>query len=317
MKTNQYLLVFTLSILATSCQQRCQDEGVVCETYVHRYGVELTPDDWSERGQHGQVISTRNDGVVMSRSYDAGVLHGEATYTFPHREEIQKKEVYDQGEINQEVYYYSSGVPKQQINHEGENRHLVVNWYDSGAPQSKEQYENQLLVWGEYYNPSHQTESKVENYNGNRTVRNEYGQLVSIDDVVEGRMTMSHTFHPNGVPSASTPYVNGLIEGQRKTYTMGGEPATIETWSKGKQQGNTQVFEHGEKIADVPYVNNAIEGVEKRYGSGQVLAQENTWVQGHKHGPSSTYVNGQKTQTNWFFRDKPVNKATFDVMSNQ
>ena len=84
----------------TACQtwHSCDDE-VVCETYIHRYGVPLEPQDWLDRGQDGQVVSMRKDGVIVTHSYDGGILHGECTYSFPYREAIQKKDVYDQGRL--------------------------------------------------------------------------------------------------------------------------------------------------------------------------------------------------------------------------
>ncbi|WP_068467102.1 toxin-antitoxin system YwqK family antitoxin [Candidatus Protochlamydia phocaeensis] len=312
-----YALAFLL-MAATACQSRCPErEEIVCETYTHRYGVPLPPDEWEDRGQHGQVVSTRRDGVVVSKTYEAGILHGETTYSFPHRDVTQHKQMYEQGTLTQEWFYYPNGMPQQQIIYEAPGKQTLVVWYEGGAPQCKEEYENSYLVRGEYYNPSNLEESRVEDQNGLRTRRDAYGQLQSVDEIRNGKMVLRTTYHPNGAPATMTPYANNVIEGQRRTYYLGGEPATVEEWTNNCQHGNTVVFENGEKCADISYVKGRRQGMERRYrDNGQTLVQEVTWVQGKRHGPCYSYI-GNTTQTDWFFQDRKVNKATFDALSNQ
>jgi antitoxin component YwqK of YwqJK toxin-antitoxin module len=316
MKLPRSLYFFILLGLLTSCQNReCCDE-VVCET-VHRYGVPLEPGDWSERGQDGQVLSMRKDGVAVNRCYDAGILQGECTYTFPYCDVIQRKELYDQGNLCQEFDHYPSGLPQKQIVYGSTGQNVTV-WYESNAPQSSENIENGNLVWGEYYGPGQQLESRVEEGTGLRTCRDGDGKLLSVDTIQNGQMVLSSTYHPNGVPATVTPYANQVIEGKRYTYCSGGEPATIETWTGNVQHGTTNVYENGEKRADVPYVNGRRNGVECRYrDDGQTLAQEVTWVDGQQHGPTYSYL-GDKSQTDWYYHNRPVpNKATYDMLSNQ
>jgi antitoxin component YwqK of YwqJK toxin-antitoxin module len=310
-----YFLILLGSL--SSCQNRnCCDE-VVCET-VHRYGVSLPPEDWSERGRCGQVVSMRKDGVAVTRNYDNGILHGECTYSFAHRDVIQKREMYEQGNLTQEQLHYTSGMPYKQTNYEGPGRQSMTIWYESGAPHAREIIDNGNLIQAEYYSMDQQLESNVENGNGLRTRRDGQGQLQSVDTIQNGQMVMSTTYHPNGAPAVITPYVNGMIEGDRRTYLPGGEPATIEKWRGNLQHGTSQEFEHGEKRAEVPYVNGRKHGIERRYrDDGQTLAQEITWVQGQKHGPTYSYIGNTKT-TDWYFRNRQVaNKATFDMMHSQ
>lgn len=303
--------------LATACNppRPCCDE-IISEEYVHRYGVPLPPEEWSERGQHGQVVSTQKDGVVVTRSYESGILHGECTFSFPHRDRIQRKEVYSHGTLTQVVYYYASGVPQQQITYESPERSAVLFWYESGAPQSRENYENGALTVGDYYDLANHVESRVEQGNGLRTQRDGLGILQSVDTIQGGQMVLRTTYHPNGAPATVTPYINSVIEGQRRTYEAGGEPSTIEAWKNNKQHGMTVEFENGEKLSEVPYVNDRREGIERRFRDGQTVAQEITWERGRKQGPCYTYV-GNTTQTDWYFGDRLVNKATYDVMRNQ
>jgi antitoxin component YwqK of YwqJK toxin-antitoxin module len=307
-----------LMILASlaSCQSgRGPCDEVVCET-VHRYGVPLDPQDWSERGQNGQVVSMRKDGVTVTRSYEDGILHGDCTYTFPHCDVIQQREVYNQGTLTQAIDHYPSGLPRRQMAYESPQKQSTVVWYESGSPQARELHVNGELVQGEYYNDNHQVESRVDDSNGFKTQRDGLGRLEAVDTIENGKKILSTTFHPNRTPAAVTSYVGGAVEGERRTFLPGGEPATIEQWSGNVQHGNTTVYVQGEKRADVPYVNGVKHGVEKRY-RGEAIAQEINWVKGEQHGPSYTYMGGTK-QTDWYFRGKHVpNKATFDMLSTQ
>jgi len=316
MKLPRSVCFLILLGLLNSCQNRNGSDEVVCGT-VHRYGVPLAPDDWSDRGQCGQVLSMRKDGVEVKRNYDNGILHGECTYSFPHCDFIQKREVYEQGNLTQEQIHYTSGFPHKQTVYEGADKQAVTVWYENGAPHAHEKIENGNLIHAQYYDVDQQVDSRIEGGNGLKTNRDGQGQLQSVDTIKGGQKAMSTTYHPNGAPSTVTPYVNGTVEGERRTYLPGGEPATIEKWTGGVQQGTMQEFEHGEMRAEIPYVNGKKQGVERRYrDDGQTLAQEITWVQGQRHGPTYSYI-GNTTKTDWYFHNKQVaNKSTFDMMSN-
>lgn len=317
MKTPRSFYFLSLLLGLTACQScppSCED--VVCEKYVHRYGVALEPDDWAARGQCGQIVATRKDGVMVARTYDAGILHGDCTYTFPYRDKIQRKEVFNQGNLKEEWTFYSSGIPQQQIIPESDTRKRLMGWYESGVPRCQEEYENERLVSGEYYNASNQVESRLCDGTGLRTRRDGQGVLESVDTIEQGQMVLRTTYHPNGTPASLTPYVRGSIEGVRRTFCVGGEPATVEEWRGDKQHGNTIVFEHGEKLADVPYLNGRKEGIERRYRNDQSLIQEMNWEYGQKHGPCYTY-GGEKPKVDWYFKDRLVNKPTYDMLMNQ
>lgn len=312
----RYSAIMLLLLAATSCQRSRQSDDIVTETYVHRYGVPLPAEEWSERGQHGQVLSTRKDGVVIAKTYESGVLHGETSYTFPHRETIQKREHYNRGALSQEIFNYSNGIPQQQVTYVAPDQKTLVVWYESGAPQAKETYENGSLIQGEYLTPVGQTESVVNDRSGTRTCRDGYGQLLSVDDIRDGQMVLRTTYHANGLPHSITPYANGVVAGQRRTFLPGGEPQTIEEWTNNQQHGTTVVFENGEKYAEVPYRNGRKNGMERRYRDGQKLEEEINWVNGHRHGPCYSYV-GDTKKVDWYFQDQHVNKATYDALRSQ
>jgi antitoxin component YwqK of YwqJK toxin-antitoxin module len=316
MKTNYLPYALILLALTTSCRS-CRDD-VVCEKYVHRYGVELPPEEWSQRGRHGQVVSAMKDGVVVSRSYESGTLHGDTTYTFPHRDTIQKKECYEQGRLTEEFHNHSDGLPHKQITHNSPNSRTEVIWYDNGSPQCQEQYENNSLVSGTYFNSANSSEAEVADQNGMRVRRDRYGELISVDNIQNGQMVQRTTYHFNGTPQSLTTYVNNKAHGQRRTYLPTGEPSTVEQWQNDSQHGMTTAFEHGQKYAVIPYVYGKKHGVERRYRSdGETVAEKINWVQDCRHGPSYAYINGNEKVT-WYFQGRPVvNKQTFDALCNQ
>ncbi len=319
MKLPYSLVFFVLLGAVTSCQTNrnyCEDE-VVCET-VHRYGVALDPQDWSARGQNGQVVSMRKDGVAVMRNYHCGVLHGECTYTFPHRETTQIKEIYQQGNLKEIDVYYSSGFPCSHTTIQLPHYRHITTWYENGAPYSSEDFEGENLIHGEYFTLDQQLESQVKEGEGVRIRRDGHGQFQSVDLIQKGQMILSTTYHPNGLPATVTPYVDGMIEGERRTYFPGGEPATIERWAHNIQNGVTQVFEYGEKRADVPYLNGYKHGIEYQYrDGGNTIIREIHWAYGQKHGPVYHYI-GNTIKTDWYFQDRSIpNKETFDMLSNQ
>lgn len=314
-KPTPYLFIFLT--LATACQTaRPSSEQVVSETYIHRYGVPLPEEEWTTRGKNGQVVSVRRDGVEITRNYESGILHGESSYTFPHRSAIEKKETYEKGKLIRTIQYYSSGVPHAQHLYEEGDVERLIAWYENGSPQGEEEYIRGKLVRGQYFDLCYEIESEVIGGEGKRTRRDGFGLLQTIDQIQQGRMVSSTSYHSNGAPAAITPYVHRNIHGQKRTFSPGGDPVTIEQWVENKQQGTTIVFENGAKVSDLPYVDGKKQGVEKRYGDEGQLVQEVTWSNDQKHGPTLNYVNNT-TQTIWYFQNKEVSKAAYEALCNQ
>lgn len=308
------IALLTIGLAVASCNSPYEnDDLVVDETYMHRYGMEVPEEHWTASGEHGQVISTLKNGVIVSKTYDAGDLHGPASYTFPHSQAIEKEEIYHRGQIEKETRNYYSGIPNQETLYSGGNK-FITTWYETGSPKSKEEYHQERLVKGEYYSPEHALESKVENGAGTIMQRDSYGLLLYVDTIANGQLSMRTSYHPNGSPKEITPYVNNLPEGERKTFLPAGEPSSIELWSKGQQNGVAIIFQNGEKAAEVPYKDGLKNGVERRFRDGETLVEEITWVNGQRHGSAKTYI-ANTINTEWFFKDQGVSKSDFDYMS--
>lgn len=315
-----FLSLAALSILVSACSSRTNymNECVLDETYVHRYGVTVPPEFWTSSGEHGTVISTMADGVVVTRSYNSGTLDRDTSYTYPHSSQIQKSQSYQMGTLVKETEYFFDGTPKCQTIYQTPNVGMqsVTAWYLTGCPKSIEYYEGSLLLKGDYFTATNQRDTFVEEGQGTRVMRNDYGQLVSTDKIENGQMILCQTYHSNGSPKETIPYKNGKIDGVKRSYQLEGEPDTIEQWVGGKQEGMSLVYQYGEKFAEVPYFSGEKHGVECRYKDGSVKVQEISWHSGQMSGPTHTYVGGMP-KTEWYYRDKPVSKADYEFSTNR
>lgn len=312
------LAIAGLSIVIMGCSDHSLlDENVLDETYVHKYGVAVPSEFWESSGEHGAVVSTMADGVVVSRSYTSGMLDGDTTYTYPHSSQIQKSESYQMGTLVKETEYFFDGSPKWQVIYQapGEDMRSMTSWYLTGSPKSIEHYYDSQLVKGDYFTAANQRDAFVENGQGTRIMRDDYGVSISNDRIENGQMTLCQNYYSNGSPKETIPYKNGQIDGVKRAYQPGGEPDTIEQWVAGRQEGMALIYQHGEKFAEVPYFNGEKHGVECRYRDGSVKVQEISWHSGQMYGPSTTYV-GDTEKTEWYYKGKSVSKADYEFIMN-
>lgn len=312
-KTSIYYtsLVMVLALTGCTSSQR-PPSNIVKQTYIHKYGVTVPPQDWAARGQHGQVVSEMKDGVAVTHNYSSGILDGPTTHTYAHSSAIEKVQTYARGNLLKEVIHYRSGPPMEETQHLEDGSKKITTWYETGSPKSIENYNSQgQLVTADYYTPNHQSEAQVENKHGIRITRNQYGHIQTKDTIENGEMLVRTTYHYNGTPKEIIPYHKGFVQGKRQTFLPDGEPNSIEEWSGGKQQGLTIEFQNGEKHAEVPYVNGVKQGVEKRYRDGSILTQEISWHNDLQEGPSTTHY-GETAATEWYFEGRPVSKLSYE-----
>ncbi len=319
MKSMKIISLYALAVLAVSCGQQCCEEEVpvVNATYVHRYGVAVPSDFWASSGQDGQVVTTLADGVVVTKSYNAGVLEGDTTYSYPHSSQIEKRETYQNGTVAKEVLYFLDGTPKQETIFEtAPGINAVSNWYLNGTPKSIEQKSGELILQGDYFTINNQRDATVDNSEGTRLIRDDYGQLLSTDAISGGQLALRTTYFPNGSPRESISYQNGAFHGEKKTFYPAGEPHSVEMWADGKQNGMTTLYQNGEKYTEVPYLNGQKHGVERRYRDGNEIVQEVSWHEGRLHGPSTTYV-GDTVKTDWYYTGSPISENDFNLTKNR
>jgi antitoxin component YwqK of YwqJK toxin-antitoxin module len=311
------LSVSMLAVIAsiTGCRTYRHSE-VVKETFIHKYGVPVTRDDWTRNGKDGQVVLQKSDGVTVSRTYEKGVLHGKTTYTFPNTSTLQRVETYENGELVSKIENHNTGLPKEEEKYQGQLLTEVIRWYEDGTPAWVEEYENGHIVKGEYRTPLNAVEARVEEGIGMRISRANDGLLLSRDTVRGGLMVERTTFFPSGEPATVTSYDNGVIHGMRMTYLMGGLPSTVEQWANGEQEGTTIVYSNGEKVAEIPYVKGKKNGTELRFRDGRLLVEEVSWKNGVQHGPRKLIADEATTKTEWYLQGEVVSRTTFERMNN-
>jgi YD repeat-containing protein len=306
-----------LGIILASCQSNTSLDQVVCQKYVHKYGFDVSPQEWEERDRDGQVIEELKSGVKITSSYENGKLHGPTTYTFPHSDTVEKLLVYDQGILLKETRYDLNGVPLREDLYEFDHRVITTLWDAQGIPLSVEEYENDILVDGKYYTPEHELEGKVESGYGLRIKRGREGQLISKDKMQHGTMTERTAYHPNGEVHTVSHYHDYQLHGPQMKYTATGKPLIELTWNHGILHGIKSIYRNGMKVAEVPYVDGEKHGIEYHYDDLGNLISETTWQSDQKHGVAKSYTEEGLVEEEWFHHGMAVDAKKFILLENR
>ena len=313
----KYVSLAASLLLLSACQNTEDSENhVVSQKYVHKYGFDVTENEWEERSQEGQVITLLSSGVRVSRSYENGQLHGPTTYTFPHSPIVEKIMMYDAGVLLKETQCDISGTPLKEEIFEFDDRTIVTTWDDKGVPLSIEEYDNDLLVEGKYYTPDHVLEATVEAGFGEKIKRDRTGALLSRDTIEEGFATQRISYHPNGQIHTISHYHDYQLHGEQLKFTASGKPLMKLNWNHGVLDGLKTVYRNGSKIAEIPYHSGLKHGTEMHYDDFGHLTAEIEWKSDKKHG-SSKFHTEDTTETEWFFKGKTVSAEKFDLLDTR
>ena len=310
------IFVGGILFLLASCQSQTPLDQIVSQKYVHKYGFDVSEQEWAEREQDGQQIAMLKNGVKITRSYENGQLHGPMTYTFPHSSVIEKRLIYDQGTLLKEVLYDPAGMPMREDLYEFDDRSVITLWDEQGVPLSLEEYQDDLLVEGKYYSPEHFLEAQVESGVGERTKRDRFGLLLSKDQIAAGRIVQRTTYHPTGAIHTISNYDDYQLHGPQKKFTSTGKPLMELNWNHAILDGMKVVYRSGFKVAEIPYANGQKEGVEKHFDDLGHLTAEIEWKNNKKHGVSKFYTD-EMTEMEWFYKGQTVNADKFQMLENR
>ncbi len=316
MYTFRLLFATSLSLLLGGCFSSASDDSVVSQKFVHKYGFDVTPEEWEARDGDGQILEVLKNGVKIVRSYENGALHGPTTYSFPNSTVIEKLQVYDQGTLLKEVVHDGTGMPMREEIYEFDNRTITTIWDEKGAPLSIEEFDGELLVEGKYYTPSHDLEGQVESGFGERIKRDRSGLLVSRDTIQNGIATVKTSFHPTGEIHTISHYDGSQLHGEQLKFTSAGRPLMKLNWNHGIMHGPKVVFRNGTKIAEIPYVNGRKQGVEIHFDDLGNLTAEIEWQNDKKHGCSKFYTD-DTTEMEWFYKGQAVALDKYNMMANR
>ena len=316
MKMQFWPMLACASVLVTGCQSNKNNNDVVSQQFVHKYGFDVTEEEWEERAQDGQTITMLKDGTQVTRCYENGQLHGTTTFTFPNSTVVEKILVYDQGTLLKEVLNDSVGIPMREDVYEFDDRSIITIWDEKGAPISIEEYDNEALMEGKYYTAEHELEGQVINGCGTRIKRDRSSLLLCRDQITNGLLSERTSYHPNGQIHTVSHYTNDQLDGEQIKNTASGKPLMTLNWKHGNLDGLKTIYRNGIKIAEIPYVNNQKQGTELHYDDLGNLTAEIQWKNDKKHGFSRFYSE-ESTDNEWYYKGQIVDEQKFEMLESR
>jgi len=317
MKPLSCAFFISATFMALSCQKNDSAEGIVSQKFVHKYGFDVTEQEWEQRAEEGQVVTLLKNGVKITRSYENGFLHGNTTHTFAHSNTVEKLLTYDEGSLLKECVYDSTGMPIQEKIYELDDRMILTFWDNKGVPLSIEEFDGELLIEGKYYTPDHQCEGEVAQGVGDRIKRDRTGLLLSHDRMENGIMTSRTDYHSNGQIHIISHYHDHQLHGEQLKYSSLGRPVMILNWNHGILDGPKTVFRSGYKVAEIPYINGQKHGVEIHYDDLGNLTAEINWVNDKKHGSKKLFSEDGPEGEEWFHKGELVNREKFYLLEER
>ena len=302
-------------LLFFSCQKKeTQNDDVVSQQFIHKYGIQLSQEEWENRKQEGQVITHLDNGVIAKHSYSQGILHGPCSFTYPDSEVIEQLLVYNEGTLTKKVHYDEAGRPVFEEVYDLDNRNTITHWNQQGVPLSVEEYNEGLLVKGEYFDENHECEAMINEGTGYRIHRDRISNLLlSKDTFQDGVLIHRSTYHPNGSIQSENSYCNYLLHGKQITFSETGNPLMEATWHNGEMHGMKYLYANGIKTAEIPYFHGKKQGMERHFDTNSNLIAEIQWNNDQRHG-SSRFYGDEKTQIDWFFRGQNVSLNKFQKL---
>lgn len=317
MKRFSPLLICAAGLIFSGCQNSNSDqnENVVSKRYIHKYGYDVSKEEWEGAGYPGQVITTLRNGVTVTSTYENGMLHGPSTLTYPHSQTIETRNTYERGNLVKRITYDIRGIPEKEEIFLSPSHYKVTKWYQNGTPLSMEEYHNNELLEGEYYNDRNETEHRVTKGFGIRVVRDQHEQIVAKETLENGFPILRETYHPHGIPHTVTPLMNGMIHGERKVFAPSGEPISLETYKHNILHGPAIYYQNGCRYLEVNYHEGVKHGLERHFIDGETIVEETEWMDGQKHGPSIVFFDGM-SRTRYFYNDQLVTKERYRELSD-
>lgn len=317
MKRISSLLIAFSALCISSCQNsnKDQNENVVSKRYIHKYGYDVSKEEWESTGYPGQVITTLRDGTTVTSSYEDSTLHGPTTFTFPHSHTIESLNIYERGNLVKKTTYDIRSIPQKEEIFFSPSHVKTTKWYQKGTPLSAEEYHNQELLEGEYYNERNETEYRVIKGEGTRIIRDQHENIVLKETIEKGFPILRETFHPHGIPHTVIPLSGGCIHGEKKVFAPSGEPISIETYESNVLNGPATYFQNGCRYLELHYENGQKHGMERHYIDGETIVEETEWMDGQKHGPSIIFFDGMN-RTRYYYNDQQVSKLRYRELCN-
>ncbi len=311
-----YQIFWSLLFLAflTACSNKNCDSNTVSQRYIHKYGFEVSADEWLQRKGDGQIITAFKDGSTQTCAYKNGILHGATTLTYPKTQIIQEKDDYDEGTLCKKTFYNPQGLPSREEIYENE-KNIITVWNNKGVPLSIEEYQDGKLINGQYFTSLNTLESSVVEGKGIRIKRNGEGKLLNKENFANGALVSRTTFHPTGEIETISHFIDYQLNGEQKTFAINGSLVREAHWQNGQLHGKEICYQNNKKSFEVLYINGKKEGLEQEYQHNQ-LVHEVPWKNGLKHGMERTRYRDY-TDIQWYFDGEAVDLASFKKLKNK
>lgn len=305
-----YSLLVLIGLSLVGCRSSQQNDDIVSQRYVHKYGYAVSQAEWDAKDYPGQVITHLRTGVTITATYENGLLHGLTTHTFPHSQTIEHSYLYNQGAKVKETHYSGEGMPLEERVQLSPSRQAITMWYRQGSPMLTEEFIENELLEGQYFSVDNELESRIEKGSGTRIRRSLEGLLLSKEEFTQGFLVKRETFYPTALPESIAYYQNGKLQGEKRTFGPSGEPVAIEEYMNGQLHGLATYFNNGQRYLEISYLNGQKNGMERHYVDGHILTQEIAWEDDLKHGCERLYVDNTIDQR-WFYAGESVSPKRF------
>lgn len=315
-KISLFAIFGLLAAFLTGCNDSKRDDNnVISERYIHKYGYAVSKQDWEERNYPGQVVSVLENGVTITSTFENGTKHGATTHTFPHSQTVEHYCLYNQGNCVKEIRYDLNGTPIREWVQLSPMRHSITRWYEQGSPMMVEEFAGQELIEGQYLSTNNDYEGRVEKGSGLAVRRDRKGTLLSKETYEAGYPIKKETFYANGAPESIAYLHRNHLHGEKRTYAQNGEPLSIEEWVDGQLHGKATYYKNGNRYLEIAYSYGQKNGTERHYIDGDIVSQEISWENDLKHGPSNVYFDG-KAERHWFYAGEELSKRKYDEMTD-
>jgi antitoxin component YwqK of YwqJK toxin-antitoxin module len=305
--------ILLFGLCGCHCSKKQKKTDVVSQRYIHKYGYDVSKDEWNGNHYPGQVVTTLKNGVTIASTYEDGVLHGPTSYTYAHSQTLESLQIYERGNLMKRTSFDLKGIPQKEELFLAPTHVKTKYWYNTGTPMCVEQHLDNVLIEGEYFTLKNELESRIENSVGVKTVRSQDGVLLAKETIQDGAVVIRETFYPNATPHVVAFFKDDLPHGEKRVFGPTGDPVIVENYYFGVLDGLCTYYQNGYKYLETPYRDGKKEGIERQYIDGETLVEETEYHADCRHGPSIFYTDGI-SKTEWYYNDEFISKAKFEEL---
>ncbi len=195
-----------------------------------------------------------------------------------------------------------------QFDLKGNRNGIWKKYYTNNNIRYEGQFKNgkEVGVFKYYSITSSKYPIAIKKFNSNNTIASV--KFYTVEGILESKGEMDgkkrigkwQYYHPDGKTiMIEENYLNGVLEGEFKSYYKTGKITEILNYKTGKLHGNTKRFaDNGILLDDLNYKNGKLEGLAKYYNVDGKLIYTGKYENDEKVGEWEYYENGKKENVN-------------------